>query len=90
MVVAILAVIVGKREEGTIENEGAMRRGVFSIFILRVIYTYCKEAKFVVSDWGIKQSMASGCRTGPPANVPGRAGTTTRSHSCGSAPQAGT
>ncbi len=34
-------------------------------------------AKLLVPDWGIKSTMAKGCRTDPPANVALRAGTTT-------------
>ncbi len=33
-------------------------------------------AKFIVPEWGIKSILALGCRTGPPAYVAWRAGTT--------------
>ncbi len=38
-------------------------------FIMKAVRT------FIVPDWGIKLTMAQGCRTGPPAYVAWRAGT---------------
>jgi hypothetical protein len=53
---------------------------IFGLLLnVRMISPTRPEAQFIVSDWGMKSPMASGCRTGPPAYVALRTGTTDNS-----------
>ncbi len=49
--------------------------------VLCNMHSLLPEAQFLITDWGMKLAMASGCRTGQPAYAAGRAVTTTRRHS---------
>ncbi len=60
-----------------------------SIEMKSLLYNTEKQAQFLVPDWGMKPAVASGCRTGSPAYVAWRAGTTVRRHA-GFIPQSGT
>jgi hypothetical protein len=48
------------------------------------------ETKFLVPDWGIKSTVAYGCRTGPPAYVAWQAGMTILCQKSIISPQSGT
>jgi hypothetical protein len=50
---------------------------------------HMSEAHFIVPDWGMKPTMASGCPTGQTAYVAWRAESTTRRHIAGFIPQSG-
>jgi hypothetical protein len=62
-------------------NVVCAKDSLFRSFYLDSLSPCRSEAQSLVSEWGMKPAMASGCRTGPPAYVAWLAGTTTQRHS---------